>query len=168
MSIFSLNRATLIGNVTRDPDLTYTAKGTPLLRFSIATNRSLKNEDGSFTDIPTYHNIVAWSRTAERLAKILKKGSKVYIEGRIDNRSYEKDGQTKYISEVIADNAILFDKGRPSSNTNKGAEEVPPPPDEGYKTTPSKKTTKKQTSSDTPPTDIPTGTEDIDENDIPF
>lgn len=108
--MFDLNRATLIGNVTKDPQLKYTSKGTAVMSFGIATNRSMQNEDGSYKDLPTYHNIVCWSRLAERMGKILTKGKKVYIEGRIENRSYEKDGVTKYISEVVADNVIVFDR----------------------------------------------------------
>lgn len=111
MSLFDLNRATLIGNITRDPELTYTAKGTALLKFGIATNRSIKNETGQYQDVPTYHNIVSWAKLAERIAKVAKKGTKVYIEGRIDNRSYEKDGITRYASDVVADNVIVFDRG---------------------------------------------------------
>lgn len=111
MSLFDLNRATLIGNVTKDPQLRYTGKGTAVISFSIATNRSMQNEDGSYKDLPTFHNIVAWSKLAERIAKVVTKGKKIYVEGRIENRSYEKDGVTKYISEVVADNVIVFDKG---------------------------------------------------------
>lgn len=110
MSLFDLNRATLIGNVTKDPQLRYTGKGTAIMSFSIATNRSMQNEDGSYKDMPTFHNIVCWSKLAERMAKILTKGKKVYVEGRIENRSYEKDGVTKYISEVVAENVIVFDR----------------------------------------------------------
>lgn len=110
MSLFDVNKAIIVGNITRDPELSYTPKGTALLKFGVATNRSMKNEDGSYKDIPTYHNIIAWSKLAERVSKVAKKGTKVYLEGRIENRSYEKDGQTKYTSEVIADNIIVFDR----------------------------------------------------------
>lgn len=112
MSFFNLNRATLIGNITREPELKYTAKGTAMLRFAIATNRSMQKEDGSYQDLPTFHNIVAWSKLAERMAKILDKGKKIYIEGRIENRSFEVDGQKRFTSEVVADNIIVFDKGK--------------------------------------------------------
>lgn len=110
MSLFDLNRATLIGNVTKDPQLRYTGKGTAVLSFSIATNRSMQNEDGSYKDMPTFHNIVCWSKLAERMAKVMTKGKKVYIEGRIENRSYEVEGVKKYTSEVVADNIIVFDR----------------------------------------------------------
>jgi single-strand DNA-binding protein len=110
MSLFDLNRATLIGNVTKDPQLRYTGKGTAVMSFSIATNRSMQNEDGSYKDLPTFHNIVCWSKLAERMAKILTKGKKVYIEGRIENRSYEVEGVKKYTSEVVAENVIVFER----------------------------------------------------------
>lgn len=154
MSLFDLNRATLIGNVVRDPDLKYTAKGTAVLKFSMATNRSMQNEDGSYKDLPTFHNVVAWSKVAERLAKILAKGKKVYVEGRIDNRSYEKDGQTRYISEVVADNVIVFDKGGAGGT---------PVMSEG---TSSRK--KKAAPSEEPQDMSEEGLEDVDPNDIPF
>lgn len=154
MSLFDLNRATLIGNVVRDPDLKYTAKGTAVLKFSMATNRSMQNEDGSYKDLPTFHNVVAWSKVAERLAKILAKGKKVYVEGRIDNRSYEKDGQTRYISEVVADNVIVFDKG--------GAGGVPAM---GEGTSSRKKKAAPAEEMEDMPED---GLEDVDPNDIPF
>lgn len=154
MSLFDLNRATLIGNVVRDPDLKYTAKGTAVLKFSMATNRSMQNEDGSYKDMPTFHNVVAWSKVAERLAKILSKGKKVYVEGRIDNRSYEKDGQTRYISEVVADNVIVFDKG--------GAGGVPSM-SEG-----SSSRKKKAAPAEDVNDMSEEGLEDVDPNDIPF
>jgi single-strand DNA-binding protein len=118
MSLFDVNKAIIVGNITRDPELTYTPKGTGLLKFGVATNRSFRNEDGSYKDVPTYHNIVSWSKLAERVSKVAKKGSKVYIEGRIENRSYEKDGQTKFTSEVVADNIIVFER---AANTGSGA-----------------------------------------------
>ncbi len=112
MSLFDLNRATLVGNITRDPELKYTAKGTALLKLGIATNRSMQKEDGSYQDMPTFHNIVAWSKLAERMAQILAKGQKIYVEGRIENRSFEVDGQKRFTSEVVADNIISFEKGK--------------------------------------------------------
>ncbi len=163
MSIFDLNRATLIGNVTRDAELKYTGKGTAVLTFSIATNRSMQNEDGSYKDLPTFHNIVCWSKTAERVAKNIAKGKKVYVEGRIENRSYEKDGQTRYISEVVADNVIVFDRGG-SPGGQGGA---------SY-SAPAKKTAKKSKPAEDDASNEPEGMaddsleENVDPNDIPF
>ena len=159
MSIFDLNRATLIGNVTKDPQLRYTGKGTAVLSFGIATNRSMQNEDGSYKDLPTYHNIVCWSKTAERVAKNIAKGKKVYVEGRIENRSYEKDGQTRYISEVVADNVIIFDRGgtgQGGSSFSTSAKKSP------KKSAPAQDEAEPEGSSDD------SLEENVDPNDIPF
>lgn len=109
MSLFDLNRATLIGNVTKEPELKYTESGIAVLKFSVATNRSVK-EGEEWKSFPTFHNIVAWAKLAERIQKSLVKGEKIYIEGRIENRSYEKDGITRYTYEVIAENIITLKK----------------------------------------------------------
>jgi single-strand DNA-binding protein len=165
MSLFDLNRATLIGNVTRDPELKYTAKGTAVINFSIATNRRIQSEDGQYKDSPTFHNIVAWSKTAERLAKVMSKGQKVYVEGRIDNRSYEKDGQTRYITEIVADNVIVFDRsGRAAGGGNVSdfddtASAAPAPARAAKKKAPEKETADFPESGDM---------EEVDPNDIPF
>lgn len=156
MSLFDLNRATLIGNVTKDPQLRYTGKGTAVLSFSIATNRSMQNEDGSYKDMPTFHNIVCWSKLAERMAKVMTKGKKVYIEGRIENRSYEVEGVKKYTSEVVADNIIVFDR---TARAGEGggsyeASSAPAPKARGKKKEPE-------------PTE-PEEMEQVDPEDIPF
>lgn len=106
---FSINKIYLVGNATGDPELKYTPAGKPVLNFNLATNRSFKQQDGSYKDVPTFHRIVVWGKTAEYLASNLKKGDPVVVEGRQDNRSYEdKDGNRKYISEVVADSCIPF------------------------------------------------------------
>jgi single-strand DNA-binding protein len=157
MSLFDLNRATLIGNVTKDPQLRYTGKGTAVLSFSIATNRSMQNEDGSYKDMPTFHNIVCWSKLAERMAKVMTKGKKVYIEGRIENRSYEQEGVKKYTSEVVADNIIVFDRtARAGEGGGSYAEDAPSPAPKPRK----KKSEPEPTESDE--------MEQVDPEDIPF
>lgn len=107
---FSINRAILVGNISQTPDLKYTPKGTAVLKFGFATNHSIKEQDGSYRDIPTFHNIVVWAKQAEGLSKVLNKGQKAYIEGRIENRSYvDKDNNKKYISEIVADSVISLE-----------------------------------------------------------
>ena len=104
---FSINKIYLAGNTTNDPELKYTPNGNPVLNFSMATNRGSKGKDGVYKNIPTFHRIIVWGKIAEYLARNLKKGDQVVVEGRQDNRSYEdKDGNKKYISEVIADSCI--------------------------------------------------------------
>lgn len=108
----SLNKAMLIGNLTRDPELRKTTSGQSVASFSIATNRSFTTQTGERKEQADYHNIVAWGRLGEICAQYLTKGKKVYIDGRIQNREWEgQDGQKKYRTEVVAENMIMLDKG---------------------------------------------------------
>lgn len=99
-----INSATLIGNLGKDPELRETASGNNVCNFSLATSWK-----GSGEEQTTWHNIVVFGKSADAVAKYLKKGSKAYIRGRIQNRSYEKDGVTKYISEIVADEVKFLD-----------------------------------------------------------
>lgn len=114
---FSINNATLLGNITKDPQVRYTQSGQAVCSFSLATNRSVKYDQG-YKDEATFHNIVCWAKLAELVARDYTKGDKVYIQGRIQNRSYEKDGVTKYISEIVADAVIGFKKKGTQGNDN--------------------------------------------------
>jgi single-strand DNA-binding protein len=106
---FSINKIYLVGNATVDPELKYTPNGQAVLNFSMATNRSVKEKDGSYRDAPTFHRIIVWGKMAEYLSKSLRKGNPVVVEGRQENRSYkDRDGNRKYISEVVADSCIPF------------------------------------------------------------
>lgn len=105
---FSINLAIITGNVTRDPELRFTPSGSAVCTFGVATNHSIKKND-QWEDVPTFHNIVVWGKQAEYLANVVKKGTKVSIQGRISNRQYDaKDGTKKYISEIIAETCIPF------------------------------------------------------------
>jgi single-strand DNA-binding protein len=116
---FSINMAVITGNVTRDPELRYTPSGAPVCSFGVATNHSIKKDD-QWTDIPTFHNIVVWGKQAEYISNTVKKGMKVSLSGRIDNRQYDaKDGTKKYISEIVADTVIPFlDRKNAGDNTS--------------------------------------------------
>ncbi len=107
----SLNRVMLIGNLGKDPELRYTTSGTAIATFSLATNESWKDQDGNLQERTEWHNIVAWKKLAEICGEWLKKGKKVYIEGRIQTRSYDdkNTGTKKYITEIVADNMIMLD-----------------------------------------------------------
>lgn len=108
----SLNKAMLIGNLTRDPELRKTTSGQAVCSFSIATNRVYTDAQGQKKDQPEYHNIVAWGRLAEICSQYLNKGKKVYIDGRIQTRDWEaQDGQKKYRTEIVAENMIMLDRG---------------------------------------------------------
>lgn len=107
----SVNRVILIGNLGKDPDLRYTPTGQPVAKFPIATSERWKDKDGQFQQRTDWHNIVAWGRQAEICKEYLKKGSPVYIEGRIQSRSYDdKDGNRKYITEIIANRIQMLGK----------------------------------------------------------
>jgi len=113
MSSRSMNRVLLIGNLTRDPELKYTPAGTAVCTFGIATNRSWTTADGQTKEDTQYHRIVAWQKLAELCGKLLSKGRKVYLEGRITYRSFVgKDGLQRNITEIVLDDFIVFSDGR--------------------------------------------------------
>jgi single-strand DNA-binding protein len=99
-----LNRAIVIGNLTRDPELKSLPSGIQVTSFSVATNRVWKDKNGARQESADYHNIVVFGRQAETAAQYLKKGSSVLIEGRMQTRSWDgQDGQKKYRTEIVAD-----------------------------------------------------------------
>lgn len=120
---FSVNRVTLVGNLTKDPELKYTPGGIANLTLGVATNRSIKEGEG-WKDVPTFHRVIVWAKKAEFAAKALSKGDRVYLDGRVDNRSYEdKNGKTVYISEVVAFNIIPLVKKEQTTASAKPAED---------------------------------------------
>src|SRR3990167_6367316 len=99
----NINKAILYGNLTRDPELKSLPSGNKVCSFSVATNRVWKGQDGSKQEAVDFHNIVVFGRQAENVAQYLHKGSGVFVEGRMQTRSWEQDGQKKYRTEVVAD-----------------------------------------------------------------
>ena len=99
----SVNKVILIGNLGKDPELRYTTSGRGSASFSMATTESWKDADGKKQEKTEWHRIVAWGKLAEIIGEWLKKGSQVYIEGKLQTRNYEHDGVKKYITEVVAD-----------------------------------------------------------------
>ncbi len=99
----SLNKCILIGRLGKEPALNYTPNGQAVCKFSIATDDSWKDKQGQKHEKVTWHNIVFWGKAGENAKKYLSKGSLVYVEGKIDNRSYDdkETGQKKYITEII-------------------------------------------------------------------
>ncbi|MBP5204558.1 single-stranded DNA-binding protein [bacterium] len=114
MSVRSLNKVLLIGNLTRDPEMRYTNSGTPVATFGLATNKSWKDQDGEVKELAEFHNLVAWNKMAEICQQLLSKGMKVYVEGSLNTRSWQaEDGSTKYRTEIRVDDMILLDsKGK--------------------------------------------------------
>ena len=107
----SLNKVQLIGNLTRDPEMRYTPQGTAVCTFGVATNRQWTTDAGEKKDEADFHNIVAWSKLAEICAQLLKKGRKVYVEGRLQTRSWQaQDGTQRQRTEVVINDMIILDK----------------------------------------------------------
>jgi single-strand DNA-binding protein len=106
----SLNRVQLIGNLGKDPEIKYTPQGTPVARITIATNERFKDKDGNWQDRTEWHNVTLWQRMAEIAGEYLKKGGKVYIEGRLQTRSWEdkQTGQKRYATDIVASDMILL------------------------------------------------------------
>jgi len=127
-----LNKATLIGNLTRDPESKTTPNGQNVCSFGIATNLVWTDANGEKQTRAEFHNIVAWRKLAEICGQYLKKGSKVYLEGRLQTRNWEgEDGVKRYRTEIVADNMIMLDSkgsggGGQSAPSNDGSQPAPP------------------------------------------
>lgn len=106
----SVNKAIIVGNLGKDPEVRYTQGSQAVANFSVATSEKW-TKDGQTSEKTEWHRIVVWGKTAENCAKYLKKGRPVYIEGRLQTREYEKDGVKRYTTEVVA-NVVQFLGGR--------------------------------------------------------
>lgn len=122
----SVNKAILVGRAGADPDLRYTAEGTPVATFNLATSDTFRKKDGSKGARTEWHRIVLWKRLAETASQYVKKGTMVYVEGSIRNRAYEgHDGVKRRITEIVALNYRLLSWssakggiGQPSSDSS--------------------------------------------------
>jgi single-strand DNA-binding protein len=125
MATRSLNKATIIGHVGKDAEVRYTGAGMPVATFTVATNESWKDRaSGQVQERTDWHNIVVWNRLAEICGEYVKKGKRVYVEGRIQNRTYDdKDGNKRYVSEIVATDLILLDS--PSGNNSHSSDGAP-------------------------------------------
>ena len=105
-----LNKVMIIGNLGKDPEMKYTPQGTPITTFSVAVSRTRKGSDGQVIDETEWFRVVAWERLAETCNEYLRKGSKVFIEGRLQTRKYTgQDGQERQIVEVVAQEMQMLD-----------------------------------------------------------
>tara|TARA_B100001250_G_C19566758_1_gene685857 strand:+ start:158 stop:556 length:399 start_codon:yes stop_codon:yes gene_type:complete len=110
-----INKVILVGNLGKDPEVKYLDNGVAVANFSLATTESYKNKEGERVSQTEWHNIVLWRGLAEVAEKYLKKGASVYVEGKIKTRKWEdKDGNTRYNTEILGDNMTMLG-GRPSS-----------------------------------------------------
>lgn len=121
-----INKVILVGNVGRDPEVRYLDNGVVIAKFPVATSETYTNKSGEKVTNTEWHNIVLWRKLAEVADKYIKKGSSLYIEGKIRSRSYEdKDGIKRYITEIIADNMQMLGKrqdDRPPLTNSNGAD----------------------------------------------
>jgi single-strand DNA-binding protein len=162
----SLNKVMLIGRLGTDPELKYTPQGSPVCNFSLATDESYKDQQGNTVDRTEWHRIVLWRKLAEISGQYLRKGSLVYIEGKLTTRSWEQEGQKKYTTEIVADSMTMLGNKQEnagatggntmqSNNPNPGQQNAsqgntaPPPPQQ-------------QNSFDVPQTDF------NEDDDLPF
>ncbi len=108
MASRSWNKVELIGNLTRDPELRYTPSGAAVVSFTIATNRTYVSE-GERKEEADFHRVIAWNKLAELCSQLLKKGNRVFVSGRLQNRSWEgQDGQPRNITEIVIEDMILL------------------------------------------------------------
>ena len=120
MARSGINKVILVGNLGQDPEVKYTAGGAAVTTLSLATSESWKDKDtGSDQEKTEWHRVVLWRRLAEIAGEYLKKGSKVYIEGQLQTRKWEQDGQTRYTTEVVGkDMQFLDSRGNSSSDSS--------------------------------------------------
>lgn len=143
----NLNKAMLIGNLTRNPEVRTTPQGQTVCSFGLATNRRWNDQSGNRQEAVEFHNIVAWGKLAEICGQYLVKGKKVYVEGRLQTRKWQgQDGVEKQRTEIVAESMQMLDRAgeRPAQNTGvpisstsaaPAIEPMPeaPPDDEGIK-----------------------------------
>ncbi len=110
MAARSLNRATLIGNIGKDPELRRTPQGTSVCTIRLATTETYKNKRNEWQEVTDWHSVVLWDRLAEIAAQLLRKSDRIFIEGKIRTRTFEKDGQKKHFTEIIAQNLIILER----------------------------------------------------------
>ena len=121
----TLNKVMLIGRLGQDPELKYTPSGAAVANLSMATNQVWKDKDGNTQEKTDWHRIVVWNKPAETVSQYTKKGSRIYIEGRLQTRSWQdQNGVTKYITEVVAETFTFLE-----SKGERGGEAAPPPPE---------------------------------------
>lgn len=126
-----LNKVMLYGNLTRDPEIRALPSGMNVVNFSIATNRVFRDRDGKKQEQTDFHNVVVFGRQADTVNQYLKKGRGVFVEGRLQTRSWEKDGQKHYRTEVVADRVQFGPGGPGGAGGAGGARRDATPLDEG-------------------------------------
>jgi single-strand DNA-binding protein len=119
----SVNKVILVGNLGKDPEVRYTASGTAVANFTLATSERFKDRDGNPQERTEWHNIVAWRQLAEICGKYLVKGKQVYIEGKIQTRAWEdRDGNKRYTTEIVADQMQMLGRAGDENSYNQRRE----------------------------------------------
>lgn len=156
----SLNRVELIGNLTRDPELRYTPQGTAVCTLGIATNRTWQTENGEKKEDTEFHRIIAWNKLAELCSQLLTKGRKVYVEGRLQTRSWTgQDGAQRTITEIVISDMLILDSKRTADEGYQDSGTVDEQAEKPEEAAPKKTAGKKE------PVQVE---EDINPDDIPF
>lgn len=124
-----INNVVLVGRITKKPELKFTTTGTKYTQFSVAVQKKFKNQNGEYES--DFINCLMWSTAAENFIKFTNKGSLVGIEGRIQTRSYEKDGSKKYITEVVAENFSLLESKKVTESRNNAVQPIEESPFNG-------------------------------------
>ena len=146
----SVNKAIIIGNLGKDPELRHTTGGTPVCEFSVATSERYQDKSGESQEKTEWHRIIVWGRQGENCAKYLAKGLTVYIEGRIQTRDWtDKDGNKRYTTEIIANTVQFLSSARDGGG--RGGYDGPPPP-----------------SDDARPSSAPAADDSFSDDEIPF
>ena len=129
----TVNKAIIIGRLGADPEIRYTPGGSTVANFNVATNRVWKDKDGSNKEETTWLRVVAWNRLAEIVKEYVKKGHRIYVEGRIQTRSWEdQNGQTRYMTEIVASQIQMLESPGAKAEPIGEAPDTPdiPPPDD--------------------------------------
>ncbi len=161
-----LNKALIIGNLTRDPELKALPSGIKVCSFSVATNRTYKDKDGKKQETVEFHNVSAFSKLGELAGQYLKKGQQVLVEGRLQTRSWESNGEKRYRTEIIADNVQFGMKGTGGSGFQKSSGSTTTSQDSGGDIQSSGGTSEAPAGGAGEKIDYPT--EEINPEDIPF
>jgi len=136
---YSVNQATILGNLTRDPELRYTPAGHAVCSFGVATNRSWTTSEGEQKEKADFHNIIAWRKLAEVCSQYLVKGQKVYIQGRLQTQTWEgKEGNRQSKTEIVADQMVMLQRPR-GAPAPSGAGQAPAPTAVGTRQAPAPK-----------------------------
>lgn len=174
MASRSLNKVTLIGNLTRDPELRYTPTGAAVCTIGLATNRYWTTESGEKKEDVEFHRVVAWNKLAELCSQLLAKGRKIYVEGRLQTRTWQgQDGAQRTTTEIVIEDMILLDSRRPVGVEEVGGE-IPVPTAEEGAPTPKQAATPPPSKPSQKASPVKTGeeasesTENVNPDDIPF